>query len=146
MKLPARTEAIPPLTIALFDLDHFKKINDEFGHAIGDEVLKSTARALTSALRETDIAARYGGEEFLVVLPLTTLHDAVSALSRVKINMAAELVPGLPSPVTVSAGVVRYRVGETVSDCINRADKLLYLAKNEGRDRLIFSDDIEKEF
>jgi diguanylate cyclase (GGDEF)-like protein/PAS domain S-box-containing protein len=134
-----------PLTIALFDIDHFKRINDQLGHACGDDVLKATALALKIALRETDIIARYGGEEFLAVLPLTTLHEAVSALSRVKIIIATHVTPGLPHPVTVSAGVARYRDGETPVDFVNRADKLLYEAKREGRDRFAFSEDIETE-
>jgi len=135
-----------PLTIALFDLDHFKRINDQLGHARGDEVLKATARALRTALRETDIVGRYGGEEFLAILPFTTLHDAISALSRVKIIIAMHLTPGLPYPVTVSAGVARYREGETPLEFMNRVDKLLYEAKKEGRDRFAFSEDIEAEY
>ena len=135
-----------PLTIALFDLDHFKKINDAFGHGCGDDVLKATAATFLSALREGDIVARYGGEEFLTVLPVTTLHEAATTLSRVKDYMASQIVPGLPYPVTISAGIVRYREGETVAQCLSRADQLLYKAKSDGRDRLIFSDDREREF
>jgi diguanylate cyclase (GGDEF)-like protein/PAS domain S-box-containing protein len=135
-----------PLTIALFDLDHFKRINDQLGHARGDDVLKATALALKTALRETDIVGRYGGEEFLAILPLTTLQDAISPLSRVRITLSMHLTPGLPYPVTVSAGVARYREGETPLEFMSRVDKLLYEAKREGRDRFAFSEDIEAEY
>jgi len=135
-----------PLTIALFDLDHFKQINDEFGHTCGDSVLKTTAAALISALRETDIVARYGGEEFLAVLPHTSLHEAISALSRVKIVMSTQIAPGLPHPVTVSAGVARYRGDESPIELVDRADKLLYQAKKEGRNRFVFEENQNDNF
>jgi diguanylate cyclase len=128
-----------PLSFALIDLDHFKGINDEFGHAAGDEVLRVYAKNILSVFRHHDMVARYGGEEFAVLLPNTDADGAIRALNKVR-RRAAETrwqsngtVSQVPS---FSAGVSLFKPGESASAFIERADKALYRAKRLGRDRI----------
>ena len=128
-----------PLSFALIDLDHFKSINDEFGHAAGDEVLRVYAKNILSIFRHHDMVARYGGEEFAVLLPNTDADGAIRALNKVR-RRAAETrwqsngtVSTAPS---FSAGVSLFKPGESASAFIERADKALYRAKRLGRDRI----------
>lgn len=125
------------LCVAIIDLDHFKKINDTYGHVFGDEVLKKLAEIFKHMLREVDSYGRYGGEEFLVILPETGLKDAYLVLNRVldslrsfKFNDKTNIV------VTFSGGITKYKKGDTIEELIERADKKLYLAKEKGRDRI----------
>jgi len=128
-----------PLSLALIDLDHFKQINDKFGHAGGDEVLQIYSKNILSIFRHHDLVARYGGEEFAVLLPNTDAEGALRALTKVK-NRAGETrwqVNGDTIPVpTFSSGVSLYKPGETASAFIERADKALYRAKRLGRNRV----------
>lgn len=128
-----------PLTLALIDLDHFKEVNDEHGHAAGDEVLRVYSRNILSIFRHHDLVARYGGEEFAVLLPNTDIDGASRALHKVaercketrwQINDEAHPVP------TFSAGLALYKPGETSSGFIERVDKALYRAKSLGRNRI----------
>jgi diguanylate cyclase len=128
-----------PLSFALMDLDHFKGINDEFGHAAGDEVLRVYAKNILSVFRHHDMVARYGGEEFAVLLPNTDADGAIRALNKVR-RRAAETrwqsngtISQAPS---FSAGVSLFKPGESASAFIERADKALYRAKRLGRDRI----------
>jgi diguanylate cyclase len=128
-----------PLSFALMDLDHFKSINDEFGHAAGDEVLRVYAKNILSVFRHHDMVARYGGEEFAVLLPNTDADGAIRALNKVR-RRAAETrwqsngtIAQVPS---FSAGVSLFKPGESASAFIERADKALYRAKRLGRDRI----------
>jgi diguanylate cyclase len=128
-----------PLSFALVDLDHFKGVNDEFGHAAGDEVLRVYAKNILSVFRHHDMVARYGGEEFAVLLPNTDADGAIRALNKVR-RRAAETrwqsngtVSQVPS---FSAGVSLFKPGESASAFIERADKALYRAKRMGRDRI----------
>jgi diguanylate cyclase (GGDEF)-like protein len=128
-----------PLSFALMDLDHFKEINDEFGHAAGDEVLRVYSKNILSVFRHHDMVARYGGEEFAVLLPNTDADGAIRALNKVK-RRAAETrwqcngsVARVPS---FSAGVSLFKPGESANAFIERADKALYRAKRLGRDRI----------
>lgn len=128
-----------PMSFALMDLDHFKEINDEFGHAAGDEVLRVYSKNILSVFRHHDMVARYGGEEFAVLLPNTDADGAIRALNKVK-RRAAETrwqcngtVARVPS---FSAGVSLFKPGESASAFIERADKALYRAKRLGRDRI----------
>ncbi len=121
--------------VALFDIDHFKRINDRFGHGTGDEVLQTTAATLLASMRSTDFLARWGGEEFLVILP----HANRALLPRV-IRRLLRLVqrswiehPECRIQVTLSAGVTAIQPGDTVQSVVERADRLLYAAKNAGR-------------
>lgn len=128
-----------PLSLALIDLDHFKQINDKYGHAGGDEVLQLYSKNILSIFRHHDLVARYGGEEFAVLLPNTDAEGALRALTKVR-NRATETrwqADGEMIPVpTFSSGVSLYKPGETASGFIERADKALYRAKRLGRNRV----------
>ena len=128
-----------PLSFTLIDLDHFKVINDDFGHAAGDEVLRVYSRNILSIFRHHDMVARYGGEEFAVLLPNTDCDGAIRALNKVR-RRASETrwqINGTVSKVpTFSAGVSLYKPGESASAFIERADKALYRAKHLGRNRI----------
>ncbi len=128
-----------PLSLALIDLDHFKEVNDRYGHAGGDEVLSTYSKSVLSIFRHHDLVARYGGEEFAVLLPNTDSEGSQRALNKVmrrgaetRWRLEGEL---LPMP-TFSAGVSLYKPGETVGAFIERADKALYRAKRLGRNRV----------
>jgi len=128
-----------PLSFALIDLDHFKSINDEYGHAAGDEVLRVYSKSVLSIFRHHDMVSRYGGEEFAVILPNTESDGAIRALNKVK-RRASETrwqSNGSMSNVPMfSAGVSLFKPGETVDAFIERADKALYRAKHLGRNRI----------
>ncbi|MBI5333464.1 MAG: GGDEF domain-containing protein [Burkholderiales bacterium] len=128
-----------PLCLALLDLDHFKRINDQFGHQVGDRVLQDFARAVGGSLRATDELARWGGEEFLVLLPHTAPADAQAVIERLReaYTRAAPLAAERPQQpaVTFSAGLVEHRMGDPIERSIERADQALYRAKDEGRNR-----------
>ena len=132
-----------PLSAILFDIDHFKKFNDTYGHLAGDGILKTVASLLKSQLRGDDIAARYGGEEFVVVLPNTTKEDAARIAE--KIRRAIEVHPFIvggestrPVTVTISGGVAAHLVdGTSSNEILGAADQALYLAKERGRNRIV---------
>jgi diguanylate cyclase (GGDEF)-like protein len=123
-----------PLSFVMLDLDHFKKINDQFGHAQGDAVLAGVGKVLLDHLREFDLAARWGGEEFLVVLPAVAIDGARATAERLRVLIRAIDCKGVT--VTVSAGVAELGEGETLDAAIARADQRLYDAKQGGRDRV----------
>lgn len=125
--------------VAVVDLDHFKRINDTYGHGVGDEVLRGFAREACHRLRETDIVARWGGEEFLVILIETSGGCPGAGLERLRKALTSlPICPSVPSlRVTFSAGLTLYRLGEPIDVAIDRADKALYRAKAAGRDRTL---------
>lgn len=126
--------------VVMLDIDHFKRINDRFGHEAGDDVLRMVAETLAGSLRSTDFLARWGGEEFLAILPHTTealLPRVVGRLLRL-VNRSGVEHPEGRIRVTVSAGVTALQAGDTVHGLVDRADRLLYLAKQEGRNRFRF--------
>jgi len=128
-----------PLSLALIDLDKFKEINDKFGHAAGDEVLRVYAKSILSIFRHHDLVARYGGEEFAVLLPNTDAEGAMRALKKVRQRCAETRwhLNGQVYPMpTFSAGLALYKPGETSSAFVERVDKALYRAKRMGRDRI----------
>ena len=130
------------LSIAMIDIDFFKRLNDACGHLYGDEVLKSVAEILRGSIRSgVDIAARYGGEEFMLLMPYTPMEHALDVSDRVrkKIKETAFVCNGHTIPVTCSIGVAEYVSGETLEMLIDRADVALYEAKNSGRDRICSS-------
>jgi diguanylate cyclase (GGDEF)-like protein len=122
--------------VVLFDLDHFKRVNDRHGHAAGDEVLKRFTGMVHATIRDTDIFGRYGGEEFMLLLPATAPQAALGALDRVheSLRRADWSALGAGITVTTSAGLAEYRPGESAAELLRRADQALYRAKNEGRD------------
>ncbi|MFC4258946.1 GGDEF domain-containing protein [Marinobacter lacisalsi] len=122
-------------TLILCDLDHFKDVNDTYGHVIGDHLLQATARALREATREGDSIFRFGGEEFAVILPHTNLADGREVADRIRAGINGIRVPcgNQQVRVTASAGVASHRLGETPDQWLARADDALYRAKNAGR-------------
>jgi diguanylate cyclase (GGDEF)-like protein len=137
-----------PVAVLMFDLDHFKKINDRFGHAIGDEALKLFARTASAKLRATDIIGRLGGEEFAAVLPATNLASAALAADRVRVAFeeAAKEVEGLPVEGTVSIGASATDDADCNIDVLlAMADKALYAAKSGGRNCIVqYSSELEE--
>lgn len=128
-----------PLTIAILDLDRFKQINDNYGHSVGDEILRMYAQDILSVFRRYDMVSRYGGEEFAVLLPNTDKDGTMRALQKVR-NKALDTSHVIGkvrlSMPTFSAGVALYDPGESAGSLIERADAMLYLAKQRGRDRV----------
>jgi diguanylate cyclase (GGDEF)-like protein/PAS domain S-box-containing protein len=128
-----------PMSVVMADLDHFKAVNDRYGHHAGDEVLCAFAALLKSHARASDICCRYGGEEFLLVLPGVPAERAVERAEQLRAETAAACVEcdGSPVAVTASFGVADFpRHGPTGDDLIAAADEALYAAKTEGRDRV----------
>lgn len=124
------------MAVLMVDLDHFKSVNDRFGHAVGDALLTTIGRTLHSTLRASDIRCRWGGEEFLIVLPDTDLGRAQVVAGHLLQNIASAYVPLASGPVTTTAsiGLTISRPGETsVTNLVARADLALYRAKREGR-------------
>lgn len=123
------------LALIIADIDYFKRINDTHGHDIGDTVLVAVSKTIRTSIREQDSAARWGGEEFLIVLPNTELDDAIVIAERIRKNVAAVTVPVDQQAITTSVtlGVSSYRIGESVSNAIARADECLYKGKKAGR-------------
>jgi diguanylate cyclase (GGDEF)-like protein len=130
-----------PLVLALIDLDHFKRINDEFGHAVGDEVLRTFASEAGSIPRDTDLLARWGGEEFLLLMPETTLADAGILLARLRAHLgqAAVWQASLPRRVTFAAGLAAWAEPQTLEELVSQADGALYEAKARGRDCVVMA-------
>lgn len=130
-----------PLTLAMLDLDHFKTINDTYGHEIGDKVLIELAELCRRTLREADVMGRIGGEEFAILLPQTTGEQAYEIAERLRAAIAATEIPierGLPVRFTVSLGITSFVGSDTNIDMLlSRADKALYAAKREGRNRVV---------
>ncbi len=127
-----------PLSVALFDLDHFKKLNDSLGHGAGDMAIRRFGEILRAAVRSSDLACRYGGEEFAVLFPETSARSALAVADRVRRNVEREpFAAGRPFRVTVSAGVADTNgpPAEDRHELLVRADKALYYAKDTGRNR-----------
>lgn len=125
----------------MIDIDHFKEVNDTYGHMIGDKILKEAAALIMDSTRTYDIAGRYGGEEFLVVLPDTSIEDTRALAERIRINIEENLYLRagivLNKSVTVSLGIASLQSSDrTIDDVLMRADDSLYKAKREGRNRV----------
>jgi two-component system cell cycle response regulator len=129
-----------PLSCVMIDVDHFKRINDRFGHDVGDRALREVSARLVKAVREIDVVARYGGEEFLLVLPSTNFSGALSVAERVWRAIGSDpfVLPDAAERVTASVGVAVYpsRDIRGKDQLVKAADRALYQAKNEGRDRI----------
>ena len=131
-----------PLTLLVWDVDHFKRINDEFGHRAGDKVLKVIANLLADNVRETDFVARYGGEEFTVLMPGADPEAArgVAEKLRAAVEHCGFHYKGDEVPITISCGIAGFRDGDSVEAVFERADRALYQAKAEGRNRCVVAD------
>jgi diguanylate cyclase len=144
----AQTAAVEnrrPLSVLLIDVDHFKRFNDDFGHGVGDQVLRLIAKVLQEQVRDQDLPARYGGEELIAVFPNSDLKACTAVgesirrlISERKITRRSngEVLPG----ITVSVGVAQLKPGESMTDVIERCDKALYKAKGSGRNRVVASE------
>lgn len=124
------------LSAIMCDLDHFKRVNDTYGHEAGDKVLAHFGEILRTHMRPTDILTRYGGEEFVVLTPDTDLESAVDAAERIRLHMASTTIAPLEEPVTVSFGVAELAPGEQATSLLRRIDNALYAAKQAGRNRV----------
>jgi len=139
-----------PLSVLLIDIDHFKKFNDNFGHGVGDQVLRLMASVLRERLREYDLPARYGGEELIAVLPGADLATCAAVAERIRRLISEcritrrstqELLPS----ITVSIGVGQFQFGESMTDLIERCDRALYLAKRNGRNQVVTEAELDRE-
>lgn len=139
-----------PLSILLIDVDHFKKFNDNYGHGVGDQVLRLVAKALRERVRDNDLPARYGGEELIAVLPQTDLEGCTAIAERIRRTIAdcqftrrstGEVLP----QITVSIGVGQFQFGESMADLIDRCDRALYLAKKLGRNRVVTELELDRK-
>jgi len=119
-------------SLIMFDIDHFKKINDTYGHLIGDETLKKLVDLVLEDKRSNDIVYRYGGEEFIILLPNTMLEDAVKVARRLHKLIRNLQIPTVGT-ITVSMGVVEYREDEKIDELLKRVDEVMYQAKESGR-------------
>jgi diguanylate cyclase len=130
-----------PLSAIMFDIDNFKKINDNYGHLFGDQVIRAVAQAIKANVKGRDLVARYGGEEFIVLLPDTPASGAVAVADHIRLSVERGRIKKRNSEesigaINVSAGVAELRTGESVHDFVDRADKGLYQAKQSGRNRV----------
>ncbi|MEQ8701193.1 MAG: sensor domain-containing diguanylate cyclase, partial [Bauldia litoralis] len=128
-----------PVALAIFDLDHFKRVNDTHGHHVGDLCLKAFVGAIQANIRQTDALARFGGEEFTLLMPETDLEAAELLCDRLReaVGRTTITTPTGPIQITVSVGVtVCGRTENTIDPALSRADNALYAAKNQGRDRV----------
>ncbi len=139
-----------PLSVLLIDIDHFKRFNDDFGHGVGDQVLRVIAKVLRERVRDIDLPARYGGEELIAVLPGADLATCAAAAERIRRGISectitsrttGKVLPG----ITVSIGVGQFQLGESMSDLVDRCDRALYAAKRGGRNRVVTENELERE-
>lgn len=134
-EIEAALENASPLALAIVDIDHFKHVNDKYGHLCGDAVLASLGQVLRTALRREDTVARFGGEEFVIVTPFSTLHQIWRAAEKLRKTIAGYDFSPVPR-VTVSIGCTAYVRGDTWENLLQRADLALYEAKHSGRNKV----------
>ena len=137
---------INPYCVVMIDIDHFKRVNDTFGHLVGDKVIRFVTDSLRQSTKGQDCASRYGGEEYALMLPNTTLVNAVTLCNRIrehiaKTNLVRSGTKESLGQITISAGVAQNRSGEGRIELLARADKALYLSKERGRNRVTASEE-----
>lgn len=125
-----------PLSVLMADIDHFKKVNDTYGHDVGDEVIRIMANCLRGGIRTNDLAARFGGEEFIVLLEECSLDDAVQLAERIRKNISEQSLPAMQHSITASLGVAELGPDETAASLLKRVDQALYFSKEHGRNRV----------
>ncbi len=130
-----------PFVLAFIDLDHFKKINDQYGHAVGDKVLRQFSDLLQESVREIDLVARYGGEEFVLLLNGVGIDTAEQVLERIRTSVERMRVSSEMIALTISVGITEYIALEAGEVTLERADKLLYAAKQSGRNKVVRDND-----
>ncbi|PID77473.1 MAG: hypothetical protein CSB24_01345 [Deltaproteobacteria bacterium] len=126
-----------PFSLIMFDLDDFKKVNDKYGHSVGDQVLHTVSLSLGQNLRKSDLFSRWGGEEFLIALPMTGEENACIIAEVLRKVLASTSYPQLDMVVTASFGVVQARENESFQTMLDKADQALYLAKRRGKNRVV---------
>jgi diguanylate cyclase (GGDEF)-like protein len=124
------------LSVLMVDVDHFKRVNDTFGHPVGDEVLRQLGSTMTTNLRRADVAGRYGGEEFVVVLPETPSSGAIALAEQLRQRIGALKFEEGPQKITISIGIAGMESGDHADTLLQAADEALYRAKQDGRDRV----------
>ncbi|WP_333570594.1 GGDEF domain-containing protein [Thermodesulfobacterium commune] len=124
-----------PLSIVMVDIDYFKKINDTYGHEMGDYVLKKIAQTIKKSIRKEDIFGRYGGEEFILILPNTDIEKAYQVAERMRQKIEKIKFKGIKEKITASFGLTELLPNDNIKSIIQRGDEALYLAKNKGRNR-----------
>lgn len=134
-----------PFCVVMADIDHFKRVNDTFGHLVGDKVIRFVAETLKQSIKGQDTAARYGGEEFSLLLPNTGVDNAAILCNKIREHIANTNLIRTGTreslgQITVSAGVAQYRFGEEMMDFVQRADQALYVSKEGGRNRVSKAD------
>jgi diguanylate cyclase (GGDEF)-like protein/PAS domain S-box-containing protein len=134
------------LCLIMLDLDHFKQINDQWGHNAGDEVLRETVSRCLVCLRASDLLARWGGEEFIILLPHTHLVEATQVAERLREHLVSQAINGSRGKIraTLSAGVAQWQSGLTLDQLVSKADAALYGAKQTGRNRVVTAPDLPK--
>ena len=130
-----------PLSLLMFDIDHFKHVNDAFGHQAGDEVLQGVTNCVNETLRQSDLKARWGGDEFIVLLVETGLEEAVDIAERLR-RLVEETNFHIAAGITLSIGIATLATDDTLEAIIRRADNALYLAKHSGRNKIEFLESI----
>ena len=127
-----------PLSVMMLDIDHFKKVNDTYGHLAGDFILKEVANIIKSTIRSSDACGRFGGEEFIILLPNTKLSGAMKLAERIRENIQNHkfIFNDIKVPITVSIGITSASKNDSIYSLIQRVDEALYEAKNKGRNRI----------
>lgn len=130
------------ISLIYFDIDHFKRINDQYGHAVGDACLRAVVKRVSREQRANDVLARIGGEEFVILLPALDGHGAAAHAERLRHSVSREplRIAGHSIAITVSFGVAAWRSGETAEAWLHRADQAQYRAKTGGRNRVVLAD------
>ena len=134
-------------SVTMVDIDHFKQLNDEFGHLLGDEVLHQVSGILSQQLRRSDVLSRYGGEEFAIITPETGMENALAVADKLRKVVESWHFPGVVRPVTISAGVAEFPLqGATRDELVKSADEALYAAKQMGRNRVVTAQMFRRTF
>ncbi len=128
-----------PFSLIMFDIDHFKRVNDRFGHSIGDQVLKGLSRLIRGFVRQGDILIRWGGEEFLLLLPTTLIDEAGPFAERIRREVERKSFSPV-GKITISLGVAQFRPGDSIDALLKRVDNAMYEAKQGGRNRVVVCD------
>ena len=131
-------------TLLMFDIDHFKRVNDTLGHASGDEALRQVSRCVRDTLRDNDLAGRLGGDEFALLLPQTRAAEAMAVAARIVSRLDDRQVAPRIVPISLSFGVVQLHIDEDIASALRRADQALYEAKRQGRSRVVIAEGEEQ--
>ncbi len=132
-----------PVAVIMYDIDHFKEINDTYGHTIGDRILQHVTEIARHQLRSADVIGRYGGDEFVILMPMTTAEHAHALAERIRVELeeSPQSTPKGEVRISISVGIIEMIAGETVENVFRRADQAMYIAKQSGRNRTVVGGD-----